>query len=186
MAKRAKEVLDASGVKLLWELAGTEVRLVGSLRMDLMAKHRDIDLHVYSSGITEESSFAIASKMAKNPAIIEIKCLNGLNTEEHCIAWHLKYKMTDDEIWQIDIIHIEKGTQYDGFFEEMADRIVKVLTPKAKEKILTLKFLTPDNEEIHGVEYYEAVLADGVDSLREMREWLKIRRSKPSYYWMPE
>lgn len=185
-AKRAEEVLDASGVKSVWEQAGAEVRLVGSLRMGLIAKHRDIDIHVYSSGITEECSFAIASQMAKNPNVVEIKCLNGLHTDEHCIAWHLQYKMSDNEIWQIDIIHIEKGTQYDGFFEKMADRIVEKLTPEVKETILSMKYNTPDNEGIHGVEYYEAVIADGVTNLQELREWLKIRRSKPFYYWMPD
>lgn len=90
-AKRASEVLEASGIKAIWEKAGAEVRLVGSLRMGLIAKHRDIDLHIYSSGITEESSFAIASQMAKNPNIVEIKCINGLHTDEHCVAWHILY-----------------------------------------------------------------------------------------------
>lgn len=185
-ARRAMEVLEASGVKSVWEQAGAEVRLVGSLRMGLIAKHRDIDLHVYSTGITEESSFAIASQMAKNPDIVEIKCLNGLHTDEHCIAWHLQYKMSDDEIWQIDIIHIEKGSQFDGYFEKMADRIVERLTPEVKERILSMKYNTPDDEEIHGVEYYEAVIADGVTNLQELKEWLKTRRSIPAYYWMPD
>lgn len=185
-SKRAIEVLEKSGVKQIWEQTGAEVRLVGSLRMGLIAKHRDIDLHVYSSGITEESSFAIASQMAKNPNIVEIKCLNGLHTDEHCIAWHLQYRVNENEIWQIDIIHIEKGTQYDGYFEEMADRIVAKLTPELKETILSMKYNTPDNEIIHGVEYYEAVIANGITNLQELREWIKTRRSKPFYYWMPD
>lgn len=185
-AKRAIEILEKSGVKSIWEQAGAEVRLVGSLRMGLIAKHRDIDLHVYSSGITEESSFAIAARMAKNPNIVEMKCLNGLHTDEHCIAWHLQYKVNENEIWQIDIIHIEKETQYDGYFEEMADMIVARLTPELKETILSMKYNTPDNEIIHGVEYYEAVLANGITNLQELREWIKARRSKPFYYWMPD
>jgi len=185
-AKRATEILDTSGVKSIWEQAGAEVRLVGSLRMGLLAKHRDIDLHVYSSGITEEYSFAIASQMAKNPNIVEIKCLNGLHTDEHCIAWHVQYKISDNEIWQIDIIHIEKGTRYDGYFEEMADRIIAKLTPELRETILSMKYNTPENEIIHGVEYYEAVIADGVRNLQELKEWIKTRRSKPFYYWMPD
>ncbi len=183
---RAFEVLEASGVKSIWEQSGAEIRLVGSVRMGLIAKHLDIDLHVYSTGITEESSFAIASQMAKNPNIIEIKCINGLNTEEHCVAWHVKFKMDENEIWQIDIIHIEKGSKYDGFFEEMADRIAAKLTPEIRETILALKFNTPENEVFHGVEYYEAVLADGITTLQDLREWVKTRRIKPFYYWIPE
>ncbi len=184
--RRAYEILKDSGVALVWENAGADVRLVGSLKMNLLAKHRDIDLHVYSDGITEEQSFAIAAQMAKNPKVIEIKCLNGLHTDEHCIAWHLKYRMSEDEIWQIDIIHIERGTTYDGYFEEMAERIKRHLTDDLRELILQMKYETPDNEEIHGVEYYEAVIADGVRSLPELREWLKIRRAKKFYYWMPD
>lgn len=185
-AKRANEVLKASGVESVWHQAGAEVRLVGSLRMGLIAKHRDIDLHMYSPGITEESSFAIASQMAKYPNVVELKCINGLHTDEHCIAWHLTYKMKDDEIWQIDIIHIEKGTYYDGYFEEMADRIASKLTPELRETILRLKYETPDGEDIHGVEYYEAAIADGIKDLSALREWIKTRRAKPFYYWMPD
>ena len=79
-AKRAQEVLKDSGVAHFGENAGAEARLVGSLRMGLLAKHRDIDLHVYSSGISEEESFAIAAQMAKNPKVIEIKCIIPTNT----------------------------------------------------------------------------------------------------------
>ncbi len=210
--RRAEEVLRASKVKEVWEAAGAEVRRVGSIPMGLLAKHKDIDLHVYSSGITEENSFAVIANLAKDPNIIEIKCINGLHTPEHCIAWHLKYKIPkdiaveltdmcdaeisdeviseiksqDDEFWQIDIIHIEKGTEFDGYFEEMARRIKYMLTDELRDLILKLKYETPDSEEIHGVEYYEAVLADGVRTLPELREWLKHRRSRPFYYWMPE
>ncbi len=184
-AARAFEVLEDSGVAEVWESAGAEVRLVGSLKMGLIAKHRDIDLHVYSSHITEEKSFAIAAQLAKNPKVTELKCLNGLHTDEHCISWHLQYKMQENEVWQLDIIHIERGSYYDGYFEKMADRIVSALTPELRLKILELKYDTPDDETIHGVEYYEAVIAAGVRTLPELREWLKIRRSKPFYYWMP-
>jgi len=184
--KRAMEVLSASGVSEVWDAAGAEVRLVGSVRMGLLAKHRDIDIHVYSSGITEEKSFAVMSQIAKNPDITEIKCINGLHTEERCIAWHLKYRAAENEVWQLDVIHIESGSAYDGYFEQMADRIKARLTDELRNLILELKFNTPDDEDIHGVEYYEAVLSDGVRSLPELREWLKTRRARPFYYWMPD
>lgn len=106
---RAYEVLKDSGIVEIWEKAGAEVRLVGSLKMGLLAKHRDIDLHVYSSGITESKSFAIASRMAENPKVISINCINGLYTDEKCVSWHLQYKIEENEVWQIDIIHIEKA-----------------------------------------------------------------------------
>ncbi len=185
-SERAFRVLEESGICRIWEGAGAEVRLVGSVKMGLIAKHRDIDLHVYSEGITVEQSFAVAAQMAKVPGVIEIKCINGLHTDERCVAWHLKYQMAAEEIWQIDIIHIEKKSKYDGYFERMAEGICAKLTAELRTTILRLKYETPDTEEIHGVEYYEAVIADGVKTLPELRKWLKNRREKPFYYWMPE
>ena len=163
--KKAREVPEQSGIAEIWKAAGCRVNFVGSLRMGLLASHRDIDLHVYSSGITTESSFAIAAKIAKNPKVTEIKCINGLHTDEHCIAWHVFYKADDGAIWQFDIIHIEEGTEYDGYFERMAERIMEVMTPKQKDTIIRLKFETPENKAYHGVEYYEAVISDGVKTM---------------------
>ena len=183
--KKARMTLEQSGIAEIWETAGCRVNLVGSLRMGLLAAHRDIDLHVYSSGITVESSFAIAAKIAGDPNVVEIKCINGLNTDEHCIAWHVFYKADDGEIWQFDIIHIEDGTEYDGYFERMADRIVEVMTPRQKDLILRLKFETPEGKDYHGVEYYEAVIADGITTMPEFEKWVNEHRKKTPYYWIP-
>lgn len=182
--EKAKTILKTSGIVEIWTQHGCRVSPIGSLRMGLLASHRDIDLHVYSKDITEESSFSIVSQIAKLPEVIEIKCINGLNTDEHCMAWHISYKY-NEEIWQFDIIHIEEGSEYDGFFERMADRINDVLTPNMKETILRLKFETPSNKDYHGVEYYEAVIADGIDSMADFEKWVIEHRKKPAYYWIP-
>lgn len=183
--QKAYSVLQRSGIKKIWEQAGCRVNIVGSMAMHLMAKHRDIDLHAYSTGITAASSFAIAAQIASLPEVLEIKCIPGLHTSEHCIAWHITYRDTDGLPWQFDVIHIEAGTQYDGFFERMADRITALATEEQKLAILHLKFATPDDETIHGVEYYEAVIADNVRTLSQLRQWLITHRAKAPYYWMP-
>lgn len=182
--KRARSVLAESGIADIWKESGCRVNIIGSLRMGLLASHRDIDLHVYSKGITVESSFAIASRIAKNPCIAEVKCINGLHTDEHCIAWHFYYKY-EGELWQFDVIHIEEGSQYDGYFENMADRIVEVMTGTERDTILRLKFETTAGTDYHGVEYYEAVIADGVRSMNEFECWIEQHRKKPMYYWIP-
>ncbi len=181
---RAKRVLMSSDIANVWEQNGCRVNLIGSLRMGLLASHKDIDLHVYSKDITEESSFAIAAQIAKLPNVLEIKCINGLHTDEHCIAWHIFYKYEVD-IWQIDVIHIEEGTEYDGFFERMADRITEVMTTDQKYRILKLKFETPPDKDYHGVEYYEAVISNGVSNMKDFEEWVTEHRKKPMYYWVP-
>ncbi|MBD5366155.1 MAG: phosphoglycerate mutase family protein [Bacteroides sp.] len=181
----AREVLNESRVVDVWRTAGCRVNLVGSLRMGLLASHRDIDLHVYSQGVTTEGSFGIMSEIAKNRNVAEIKCINGLHTEERCIAWHVSYRAADGAMWQIDIIHIEEGSEYDGFFERMADRIEAVMTPEQRELILSLKFETQAECGFHGVEYYEAVIADGVKSVAELKDWVAAHRQRPQYYWIP-
>lgn len=182
--QRAQRVLEESGIAEVWREAGCRVNLVGSLRMELLASHRDIDLHVYSKNITAENSFAIAAKIAVNQNVTEIRCINGLHTDEHCVAWHIFYNF-EGEIWQFDVIHIEEGTRFDGYFERMADRIVGVMTPEQRETILCLKFETPQGCDWYGVEYYEAVIADGVSSIDEMKSWVEEHRKKPPYYWIP-
>ena len=180
----ALRVLDESHIADVWRDAGCRVNLVGSLRMGLLASHRDIDLHVYSRDITEESSFAIAARMARLPGVAEMKCINGLHTDERCMAWHVLYRSANED-WQFDIIHIEEGTTYDGYFERMADLIVGAMTPAQRDTILRLKFETPEGRDWHGVEYYEAVIADGVTTLPDFEAWVASHRAKPPYYWIP-
>lgn len=184
-AQRAHQVLRQSGIAEIWRASGCRVNLIGSLKMGLLMTHRDIDLHVYSKGITEASSFAIAAKMAADPRVSEIKCINGLHTDEHCVAWHALFRADDGELWQFDIIHIEEDSQYDGFFERMAERIMETITPQQRGTILRLKYETPAACDYHGVEYYEAVIADGVTTLEDLHVWVNNHRQQPPYYWIP-
>ena len=39
--RRARAVLESSGIREAWQAAGAEVNVVGSMRMGLMAVHRD-------------------------------------------------------------------------------------------------------------------------------------------------
>lgn len=187
MSQRAHEVIRQCNINGAWTTVGAECRLVGSLRMGLLCKHRDIDFHVYSSGITTETSFKAMSILAKNPNITEIKCINGLHTDEHCIQWQAIYRDIHDDTWQIDMIHIESGSRYDGFFEAMADKIAGLLTDDTRDTILRLKYETPENEEIHGVEYYQAVIEYGINDLDNLRDWVRKHRKEQGagQYWMP-
>lgn len=184
--ERARALLDEIGLVEFWQENGCRANVIGSLAMGLMVKHLDIDLHVYSRGVTEEGSFAIVSQLAKNPAIKEIRCINGLHTDERCIAWHLMYEDRMKDMWQIDIIHIEEGSQYDGYFERMAERINSRLTDEQRDTILRLKYETPEGEEIHGVEYYQAVMEDDVKNLEQLRLWVAQHRKPEGSYWMPD
>ncbi len=183
--EKASQVLAESRIAETWRDGGCLVNLVGSLRMGLLMKHRDIDLHVYSSGITPEASFAVASRIAANPKVTEIRCVNGLHTDEHCISWQFFYRDDDDDLWQFDVIHIEAGSEYDGYFERMADRIKEIMTPEQKDLILRLKYETSEGKDYHRVEYYEAVIADGIKDMASFKAWVADHRTKAPHYWIP-
>ena len=160
--QKAWEIIEKVNVIPIWESIGAQVNLVGSLRMGLLMKHRDIDFHIYTSSLSLADSFRAMAKLAENTSVKKIECVNLLHTVEACVEWHAWYQDSDNALWQIDMIHIRKGSRYDGYFEKVAERISSVLTDEIKRTILQLKNETPESEKIMGVEYYQAVIRDGV------------------------
>lgn len=183
--QRAREIIRETRLLEIWRSIGAEVHLVGSLRCGLLAKHRDIDLHIYSTPLHPSDSFTAMARLAVYPAIEHIECRNLLATDEACIEWHAFYRDRDNDLWQIDMIHIRKGSRYEGYFERVADRIVAALTPETRRTILQLKFETPDEEKIAGIEYYRAVLEGGICNYSDFIEWRQRHPLTGIDEWMP-
>ena len=150
--QKAWEIIEKVNVIPIWESIGAQVNLVGSLRMGLLMKHRDIDFHIYTSSLSLADSFRAMAKLAENTSVKKIECVNLLHTVEACVEWHAWYQDSDNALWQIDMIHIRKGSRYDGYFEKVAERISSVLTDEIKRTILQLKNETPESEKIMGME----------------------------------
>ncbi len=183
--QKAWKIVENSGIIQAWESIGAVVNLVGSLRTGLLMKHRDIDFHIYSSSLSLSGSFQAMAKLAENPFIRKIECVNLLHTIEECVEWHAWYQEPDDELWQIDMIHIRKGSRYDGYFEKVAERIGLLLTDETRLAILQLKDETPETEKIIGVEYYQAVIRDGIRNYADFQEWRKQHPVTGVVEWMP-
>ena len=183
--EKARRIIRDTGIIDIWESAGAEINLVGSLRTGLLVKHRDIDFHIYSAVLRPEDDFAALAKLAANPAVKRIEYGNSLATEERCLEWHAWYEDQEGELWQLDMIHIEKGSRYDGYFEEVARRISAALTDETREAILRLKWETPDTERIAGIEYYMAVLRDGIRSYPDFVRWREAHSLTGVAEWMP-
>lgn len=183
--KRALQIIRDTDVYAVWQAVGAEVHLVGSLSMGLMMKHRDIDFHIYSSPLRLADSFAAMARLAACPAIERIECVNLLHTEEACVEWHAWYRDADGERWQIDMIHLVKGSRYDGYFERMAARIAEVVTEEQRETILRLKYETPADKKIMGVEYYQAVIRDGVCTYAGLEAWRAAHPVDGIVEWIP-
>lgn len=183
--RRAHHLLATLDLPERWGRIGVEVQLVGSMRMGLLAKHRDLDFHHYSEAVDIAADFAVMGELATLPGIEWVQFGNLLQTEEGCVEWHAGYRDEHGELWQIDLIHIVRGSRYDGYFERMADRIATVLTDEQRETILKLKFETPDEEKIAGIEYYRAVIEGGVRSREELAAWRQAHPAEGIIEWMP-
>lgn len=183
--QRAHEIIQELNLIPLWASINVEAHLVGSLRMGLLMKHLDIDLHLYSDPVSLADDFRIIARLAQNHRIKQIEYANLLDTEEACLEWHLHYEDPLNQMWQIDMIHILKGSQYDSYFEQMADRIVAALTDETRHTILQLKYETPESEKIMGIEYYQAVLRDGVKNYAEFETWRRQHPVTGIVTWMP-
>ena len=72
--------------------------------------------------------------------IRHIQFKNLIQTEEECIEWHSIYEDEDMNTWKFDMIHIRKGSKYDGVVERATAAITNRLTPEIKQTILQIKF----------------------------------------------
>ncbi|EKV56695.1 hypothetical protein A966_09124 [Brachyspira hampsonii 30446] len=168
---KAFNIINELDIENAFKNIGARVNLVGSLKMGLLVKNKDIDFHVYTSELNIEKSFYAISKIASNENIQKITYTNLIYTDEHCIEWHLFYEYSEDEIWQIDIIHILEGSYYDGYFEKVAYDIINMLTEEKRNIILKLKYETPDDIKIIGMEYYKAVLQNNITTFEDFIKW---------------
>ena len=183
--QKAWEIIEDTRIVRIWEGIGAKVNLVGSLRTGLLMKHRDIDFHIYTSPLDLSASFRAMAELAENTSVKRIEYTNLLHTAEACIEWHAWYQDMEGELWQMDMIHIQEGSRYDGYFERVAERISAVLTDEMRLAILKLRYETPDTEKIMGVEYYQAVIQDGVRSYPEFEEWRRLHPAVGVVEWMP-
>ena len=183
--QKAWEIIEDTRIVRIWEGIGAKVNLVGSLRTGLLMKHRDIDFHIYTSPLDLSASFRAMAELVENTSVKKIEYTNLLHTAEACIEWHAWYQDMEGELWQMDMIHIQEGSRYDGYFERVAERISAVLTDEMRLAILKLKYETPDTEKIMGVEYYQAVIQDGVRSYPEFEEWRRLHPAVGVVEWVP-
>ena len=88
-------------------------------------------------------------------------------------------------MWKIDMIHILRESPYAGKFEMVADRINAVLTPERRLAILSIKNDIPDDESVMGIEIYQAVIRDGIETYREFTGWRENRNRNGIIDWIP-
>lgn len=182
-SQKAFDIIEQCQIRQAWQSIGAQINLIGSLKMGLLVKHRDIDFHIYTPILDVTQSFAAMAQIAKNPKIVHIEYRNLLDEEDSCLEWHAWYQ--DQKEWQIDMIHIVQGSKYAGYFERQAERILAVMSEQQRETILRLKFETPDEIKIAGIEIYQAVIESGVTTFEELQQWRTNRPQNGIIEWIP-
>lgn len=181
----AWNVLEDTAIIPAWESIGATVHLIGSLKSGLLAKSKDIDLHIYTDELDIAKSFSVMKGLAERLALKEIQYRNLIHTEEECIEWHALYEDRAMNTWKFDIIHIRKNSKYDGVVENVTTAIINRLTPEIRKIILQIKFDVPDDVKIPGIEIYHAVFTGNVRSYKELEQWRKTNPLTNSLDWLP-
>ena len=123
----ARDIVAELDIEGHWRRASAVVHAVGSFRTGLLVRHRDIDFHVYTPTLDRDLSFRVMAALASSPYLNSLHFVDGSATEERCLEWHGIWQRPGGALWQIDIIHIESGSTFDGYFERFADRLCRCL-----------------------------------------------------------
>ena len=180
----AHKILEKSKLIELWEEIGAEVHIVGSLQTGLLI-HKDIDIHIYTDEVSIEDSFSVMSKLAERLNLDQIHYGNLIRTEEECIEWHATFKDENGNYWKLDLIHIRKGSKYDGVVERVTEAIKKKLTPELRQTVLQIKYDMPKDAIIPGIEVYHGVFTGKVKTYQELLIWRKENPLTDSLEWLP-
>lgn len=181
----AWKVLEDTGIIPAWERIGATVHLVGSLQSGLLAKSKDIDLHIYTDKLDITDSFSVMQELTERLPLKEIQYRNLIHTEEECIEWHALYEDKEMSTWKFDMIHIRKNSKYDGVVERVTSAIRTRLTPEIRKTILQIKFDVPEDILVPGIEIYHAVFVGGVRNYKELEQWRKTNPLTDSLEWLP-
>ena len=181
----AWKVIEDTAIIPAWESIGATVHIVGSLQSGLMMKSRDIDMHIYTEELDIAESFSVMRELTQRLPFREIQYKNGIDTEEECIEWHAIYEDKEMNGWKFDMIHIRKGSKYDGVVERVTNAIIRKLTPELRRTILQIKHEVPDGMMIPGVEIYQAVFTGRVKNYVDLERWRKENPLINSLDWMP-
>jgi hypothetical protein len=184
LQQTAQDIIEQSQLVQLWEAIGAEVHIVGSFKTGLLI-HKDIDIHIYTGNISISDSFSVMAKLTGRLNLSDIQFRNLIETEEECIEWHALFQDKNSDTWKLDIIHIRKGSAYDGAVEKVTDAIKEKLTPEIRETILQIKYDMPKEEIIPGIEVYHAVFDGKVKTYGELLQWRKTNPLTDSLAWMP-
>lgn len=184
--KKAYQIIDELQIEKIWKKHSGKANLIGSVKTNLLMDHLDIDFHVYTEEFSIKDSFDAIGEISQSTKIQKVNYINMIDSDDQCLEWHLEYLDDENNIWQIDIIHIMNNSKYVGKFERVADKIIKKLTDEKRKNILKIKYqASMRKEKIIGIKVYRAVIDDNIDNYEDFLLWEKENQSSIIDEWEP-
>ncbi len=181
----ALRVIREAGVVEAWQSVGAIVNLVGSVRSGLIMNNLDVDFHIYTPEPMLPRSEAAIERLRQNRGVRDVRFRNLLDTPEECLEWHAACDDAEGVTWRLDMIHIRRGSAFDGAIERTTDAIVARLTPETRRAILRIKHDAPEGVKIPGIEVCYAVLELGVRTPDEFAAWKRAVPTPDLLGWCP-
>lgn len=182
-AKEAFAVLRKTRAVTAWDLQGAEAHVVGSLACGLYMDSRDIDLHVYTDPYDVKAAFEAMGMIAAQKGVTGMTYTNLLDAPDACGEWHVFYTDEQGRKWTLDIMHIVRGSRYDGYFERQAQLIKDMLTDETRDAVLQIKKSLSAGPHIGGIWVYLAVLRDGVRTPQQFAAWYEKQDKNQIVEW---
>ncbi|HEX2036804.1 MAG TPA: hypothetical protein VHS99_21700 [Chloroflexota bacterium] len=182
--RTARRVLARLRLLERWAACGQPV-LVGAVAHGLVVRP-DVDLEVYCDRPDIEAGFGVAVPLALEPGVRRVRFANELDGPDRGLYWQLRYRdpATPGELWKIDtwlLPHDHPGPLARALVEPMR----RALTPETRVAILRIKEATRDDERVHGVDIYRAVLDGGVRTAGDFALWLETHGDAGLTAWRP-
>ena len=167
-----------------WTPFGRPV-IVGAVAYDLVVSP-DIDLEIYCPKLKIEHGFSVISDCALHPGVTKARFSNKLSERDKALYWQLRYRTQDGEEWKIDMWSAPEDynlPRSEGLVEPMK----MTLTPQTRMIILQLKEERVRDPTLicPSVDLYRAVLDDGVRTVDQLHNWLKVSRIGALIDWKP-
>ncbi|GCE09833.1 hypothetical protein [Dictyobacter aurantiacus] len=160
------------------------VRQTGSTTVGLMV-WRDIDLQVYSPGLSAEQAFATMQPLLTHPYVTQVRYLHQsdhfkIEDLGERYFFMVMYQYNQIAEWKLDIsFWIEPGIRP----EPVQDELEQVLTAETRLLILRIKDawyqLPAYRVTVASTDIYDAVLHHGVRTLDDFDHYL-VQRGKPT------
>ena len=181
---KALEILEKLDLLNRWSRYGKPY-LLGSVKMGLVWK-RDIDMNIYCKDPKEESGNIVMAEIASLPGVEKIEFHNFLDTPDMGLYWKIFFRDDEDEIWTLDNWLVSFDHPDAGLGEDLAEKLLKVLTPEYRRRILIIKSQVKIGDGIRGVDVYQGVIQGKVENVEEFLEWFSGINKDFIVQWKPE